>query len=193
MESFYEGCGYIATFLGTLLEGELSLITSMLGAKMGYYNVGIAMGFAFAGAWVADWFKFLIGKTKGKALLEKKPKILLKVDKATTWFESHPYLILTFYKFFLGTTTVILLLAGLKNVSYLRFAIHSGISVLLWVLVIGGLGYHCADLLIKNIELFSMHKLKVLSALALLIFIYWFFVKRSFRSYSMNASRIESD
>ena len=117
MESLYESCGYIATFLGTLLEGELSLITSMVGAKMGYYNLTLAMIFAFAGAWVADWFKYLVGKTKGKAILEKKPKIQAKIDRATVWFERNPYLVLTFYKFLFGTTTVILLLAGLKNVS----------------------------------------------------------------------------
>ncbi len=178
MEELYETCGYVATFLGTLLEGEISLTTSMLGAKMGHYNVWVAMIVAFAGAWIADWFKYLIGKTQGATLLERKPKIKDKVDRATVWFEKHPYLILTFYKFLFGTTTVILVLAGIKKISYARFALHTGISVALWVGVLGGAAYHCSELLLRNFEFLSDHKLVIIGALSLLAASYWYFVKR---------------
>ena len=183
MDELYETCGYVATFLGTLLEGEISLTTSMLGAKMGHYNVWGAMIAAFAGAWVADWFKYLIGKTKGATLLDRKPKIKSKVDRATIWFERHPYLILTFYKFLFETTTVILLLAGIKKVSYLRFAIHTGLSVALWVAALGGLAYHCSELLLQNFEFISKHKYEIIALLSLLAAGYWFFIKRPKEKY----------
>jgi len=185
MEEFYQSCGYIATFMGTLLEGEFSLITSMIGAKVGYYNTWIAMMAAFLGAWVADWFKYLVGKTKGKDILTKKPKIKSKIDKATVWFEKYPYLILTFYKFMLGTTTVILLLSGIKNVSYWRFALHSAISVLLWVAVIGGLALHCSEVILDQFDTIKDYGLIIVGSGIVLALGYWYFIKRPRDQYCM--------
>lgn len=182
-ETFLESCGYLATFLGTLLEGELSLITSVISAKAGFFNFYIAMIFAFFGAWIADWFKFIVGKKKGRQLLLKKPKLEQRVNKYTQWFEKHPYLILSFYKFFLGFTTVFLIISGIKDISYTRFAIHSGISVALWVLVLGGFGYHCAELVISNLEWVSSNISTVIIVLAAISFLSWFFIKRPYKKY----------
>lgn len=180
LESLFESCGYLATFLGTLLEGEFSLITSVLGSKMGYYNFMPAMIAAFAGAWVADWFKFIVGNTKGQKLLNKRPKMLEKFNRVTSWFEKHPYILLTFYKFFFGFTTIILLVAGMRGVSYWRFAIHTGISIILWIGVIGGLAFHCSEVLTKNLMFLTDHKLEFLAGVSITIFLYWFFFKRPY-------------
>lgn len=184
-ESFLESCGYLATFLGTLLEGELSLITSVVSAKAGFFNFYVAMIAAFFGAWIADWFKFIVGKKKGRELLHKKPKLEKRVNTYTEWFEKHPYLIISFYKFFLGFTTVFLIISGIKNISYTRFAIHSGISVALWVLVLGGLSYHCADLVISNLEWVSANLTTIILVLAGIAFASWLFIKRPYRKYCL--------
>lgn len=173
-----ESCGYLATFMGTLLEGEISLLTSVVGAQSGYYNFYGAMLAAFGGAYIADWFKFLIAKNKGQLLLEKKPSLKGKLDANTAWFEKHPFLILTFYKFFLGFTTVVLLMAGLKNISYTRYAIHSAISIALWVAVLGGLGYHCADAMISNIQWVSDNVSSFIAILVATALSVWLFKRR---------------
>lgn len=184
-ETFLESCGYVATFLGTLLEGEISLVTSVVAAKAGHFNFNIALFAAFWGAWIADWFKFLIGKKKGIELLHRKPKLEQKVAKHTEWFEKHPYLILSFYKFFIGFTTVFLILSGIKNISYARFALHSGISVALWVLVIGGLSFHCTEALLLNLEWIGQNTTTILIGLGILAFIVWFFIKRPYLKYCL--------
>lgn len=184
-EGFLESCAYVATFLGTLLEGELSLITSVVTAKAGFFNFYISMITAFFGAWIADWFKFIVGKKKGRQLLHKKPKLEKRVSKYTEWFEKHPYLILSFYKFFLGFTTVFLIISRIKNISYTRFAIHSGISVALWLLVLGGLSYHCADLVLSNLEWVSANITKIILILAGIAFISRLFIKRPYRKYCL--------
>ena len=181
IDSFAITCGYVATFMGTMLEGEISLLTSVLGAQMGYFNFYGAMAAGFAGAWVADWFKYVVGKTKGQKILYKKPKLQAKVDKYSQWFDKYPFLILTIYKFLFGFTTVLLIMAGLKNISYARFALHSAISVGLWTVVLGGLGYFYANAMVRNIQFVSMHSLEVIGVLALIAAGYWFFVKRPYR------------
>jgi len=183
--NLFESCGYIATFVGTLLEGEISLLTSVLGAKIGYYNYWVAMALGFLGAWTADWFKYLVARKKGQSLLAKKPKLQEKFDRASIWFDKKPYTILTIYKMLYGTTTLILIMAGLKNISYARFAIHSGISVGIWTALLGGVGYFCAEAMIRNLEFVSAHKLETLGVLSTIALLYWLIVKRPYLKYCL--------
>ena len=139
IESLYAGCGLLATFLGTFLEGEVMFLTSILSAKMGLFNYYWALLAAFFGAYTQAWVKFLIAKKQGTKLLNNKPKLKEKLDKASVWFDKRPFAILSIYKFLYGMTTVILLMAGLRNISYLKFGIHTAIAVGLWVIVLGGI------------------------------------------------------
>jgi len=177
-DTFIEGCGLLATFIGTLLEGEISMLTSVIGAKAGYYNFYLAMLAGFAGASVADWFKFIIGKTKGQQLLKNKPELEKKINKLTSWFDKYPIFVLTFYKLFFGVTTVIILIAGIKGISYAKFAFFSTISIILWVALLSSIGYFFAEEMIMKIEYLSEHKLKIIIILFSIAFLYWFFYKR---------------
>lgn len=38
MNELFETCGYIASFLGTFIEGEILLLTSVMSSKLGYFN-----------------------------------------------------------------------------------------------------------------------------------------------------------
>ena len=185
-EALFQKCGYLAAFLGTLLEGEVSLITTVIAAKMGYFNYYIAMLFAFAGAWIADFFKYFIGKTKGRELLVKKPKLQKRFDKYTKKFEKHPLLLLSFYKFFFGATTIILIMAGIKNIPIWKFILHSIIAVLLWVVTLGSLGYFCADILLSHINWAAENKLTIIGTLVSFILLYWIIVKRPYLKYCLS-------
>jgi len=181
INSLFECCGLLATFLGALLEGEISMLTSIIGARSGYYNIYVAMILGFLGAWVADWFKFLVGKTKGQQLLKNKPKLQAKFDKMSVWFDAYPFLVLTFYKLFIGMTTIILLMAGVKGISVIRFAIHSALIVSLWVALLSGFGYYFAETMIMKFDQISMHKLEIVISLFLVAFLYWIFIKRPYQ------------
>ena len=183
MENFFETCGYLATFMGTLLEGEISLLTAALSAKLGLFNYPGAMAAGFLGAYVADWFKFFVSKKQGNKLLNKKTKLKERINRSTKWFDKNPLLILIFYKFLFGFTTIILLMSGLKDISYIRFSLLSAISIGLWVLVLGGFGYYCAEAMITKINYIGMHKFKFIGALVLIALAYWFFVKRPKNKY----------
>ncbi len=180
-ESFLESCGYFATFFGVMMEGEVSLVTSVVGAQSGYYNFWIAMFFAWLGAWVADWFKFLVARTKGQQLLAKRPSLNKKVDKASTWYNKYPELILIFYKLFFGFTTILLVVTGLKKVSYIKFAILSAISVAIWTALLGGIAYHCSDLLLENLKWASDNILLFMAFLIIVIVLLWLVAKKPFQ------------
>lgn len=176
-----ESCGYLATFVGVMMEGEVSLVSSVIGAKSGYYNFWIALFLAWLGAYVADWFKFLVARKKGVELLNKKPKLQAKLDKVAGWYDKNPELVLLVYKLFFGLTTLILIMSGLRKVSYLKFAIYSAISVGIWTSVLASFAFHCADALLNNIKWASANILPFLGILFTISFLIWFFIKRPYR------------
>jgi len=191
IDQLFEGCGLVATFVGTLLEGEISMITSVIGARMGYYSFILALVFGFAGSWVSDWFKYFVGRSQGSKLLDKKPALQTKFNKASGWFDKHPLFVLTFYKLFFGMTTVILIMAGLKGISYTRFAFHSAISVAMWVGILGGFGYFYGEQMITNIEFVANYKLQILGSLTTIAFLYWLTIKRPYMQYCLTCAKGE--
>ncbi|MDA8693188.1 VTT domain-containing protein [Saprospiraceae bacterium] len=183
MNELFESCGYIASFLGTLIEGEFMLLASVMSAKLGYFNYFGGMIAAFFGAFVKDSIKFLLVKKYGTKLLTKKPKLQAKLDSTSTWFEKHPYLYITFYREMYGFGTPILMLSALKNIPYARFAFHSAISIFLWVAIIGGIGYFCAETLIENLNFLKDNSTKFIGGLVVVGLLYWFFFKRPHEKY----------
>lgn len=90
---------------------------------------------------------------------------------------------MTFYRVMYGFGTPILMLSGLKDIPYGRFAIHSAIGVLIWVALIGGLGYFCAEIMVENLNFLKEHAFEVIGVLAVTGLLYWFFVKRPHEKY----------
>ena len=178
LEGLYETCGYLASFLGTLIEGEVLLLTSVISAKLGYFNFYGGLIAAFFGAFLRDTIQFLLVKKQGQKLLTKNVKLKTKLDNMSGWFNKSPLLYLTIYRFIYGFSTAIIMLSSLKNMSYTKFALHSAIGIGLWVLVWGGLGYFCADVMIEQLNFLSEHSLEVIAALSIIGLLYWFFVKR---------------
>jgi len=179
LQGLYETCGYLASFLGTFIEGEILLLTSVISAKLGYFNFFGGLVAAFFGAFLRDTIQFLLVKKQGKKLLAKKPDFQSKLDNASGWFNKKPLLYLTIYRLMYGFSTVIIMLSGLKeNINYSKFAMHSAIGIGLWVTIVGGLGYFCANLMIEQLNFLSDHSLEVVGVLAIVGLAYWFFVKR---------------
>lgn len=178
LENLYETCGYIASFFGTLIEGEVLLLTSVISAKMGYFNFFGGMVAAFFGAFLRDTVLFLIVKKQGRKLLAKKEKLQAKLEKASGWFNKNPLFYLTIYRLMYGFSTVIIMMSGLKgDISYAKFALHSAIGIGLWVAVFGGLGYFFADVMIRQLNFMSDHSLEIMAILSVLGLAYWYFFK----------------
>ncbi len=178
LENLYESCGILATFLGTLVEGEVLLLTSILSAKLGMFSYTWTLVAGFLGAYMQAWTKFIIAKKHGVKLLNKKPSLQAKLDKASVWFDKRPYTILSIYKLFYGMTTIIILMAGLRDMSYWRFGLHLAIAIGLWVAILGGFGYYCAEALIDNIKSLSDYKWHVIGSLGVIGLLVWYFKHR---------------
>ena len=179
MEQLYESCGYLASFLGTLIEGEVFLLTSVISAKLGYFNFWGGMIAAFIGAFLRDMIQFILIKQQGVKLLRNKPKLQKKLDDASSWFDKKPTFYLVIYRLIYGLGTPIIMLAGLKeNIDYKKFAFFSTIAIGIWITLVGGIGYFCAEVMIEQLNFISEHSTQVIAVLVVLGIAYWYFVKR---------------
>ena len=178
MEQIFQSCGVLSSFLATFIEGEMLFLTAIISAKMGYFNFFWGLGAAFLGAYTRDFILFFIAKKKGAQLLNKKPKLKTKIDNASERFEKKPFFYLTIYRLTYTFNSVIVILSGVKNVSFVRFAIPIALSVRIWVALIGSFGYFCAEFMIEKLNLISENKFVIIGSLAVLGLAYWFFFKR---------------
>jgi len=178
MGQLFETCGVLASFLATFIEGEMLFVTAMISAKLGYFSFAWGVVAAFFGAFSRDFMLFFLARKKGSKILERKPSLKNKIEKASMWFGKHPFFYMTIYRLTYSFSTVIVILSGLKNVSFLRFTIHSLISVALWTAILGMLGYYCAEFVIEKLNFISDNKFIIISVLAVAGIAYWFFFKR---------------
>ena len=150
------------------------LLTSVMSAKLGFFNYFWGLVVAFFGAYTKAWIKFVIARKQGVKLLNKKPALQERVDKASIWFDKRPFAILSVYKFLYGMATIIVLMAGLRKMSYLRFGIHSAIAIAIWVSVVGGFGYFCAEIMMDNIAAVADYKWYIIGTMFTIGVIVWF-------------------
>jgi len=175
MIEFLQTWSYVASYLGTLIEGEILLLTAIITAKLGYMNFYGAMIAAFFGAYTRDWLTFLLARKSGRKIVAKKPSLKRKIEKVNGMMEKNPLLILTIYRFMYGFVTIIVLMVGMSDISMRKFGVFSALSNLLWVTMLGGLGFFFAETMIELISQYKGFVIGILTAIGLL---YWFFIKR---------------
>jgi len=191
MAEYFESCGLLATFIATLMEGEVFFITAIISSKLGAFSTKGALIVGFLGSYTQGWFKYYIAKNHGRKLLKKREKLNSKIEKYSVWFSKHPILYLTIYKFLFGLTTVILFLSGLKNIGYLKFAIFSAISSLMWVAVLGSAAYYYADTVLNAFEFLGMYKHHIIGVL-IVVGIIVFYVRHRINLHCCVQAVIES-
>jgi membrane protein DedA with SNARE-associated domain len=72
---FIQSYGYLAVFLGTLLEGETILILAGYSVSRGYLSLGPVLLIALVGGTLADFFYFSIGRRYGLAATRRFPRL----------------------------------------------------------------------------------------------------------------------
>jgi membrane protein DedA with SNARE-associated domain len=139
--------GGVAVFIGALLEGETVVLLAAILVQQGLLDFKSVLPAAALGAFAGDQFFFHLGKHHGHRLLSKHPVWRRRVMRAVALLERRRKAVILFYRFFYGMRAVIPFLLGSGSCGTWFFTLLSGISAVVWAVILGAGGYWFGDLL----------------------------------------------
>lgn len=141
ISTFIASYGYLAVFVGTLLEGETILIAAGFVAHRGLLEWPLVVLVAILGATLGDLLAFLLGRWKGEALIERFPALARRKPRIHDLLERHDVIFILTVRFLYGFRIAGPLIMGSSRVPLLRFAVLNLAGATLWAVLISGAGY----------------------------------------------------
>ncbi len=139
--AFIASYGYLAIFIGTLLEGETILIAAGFAAHRGLLSLPTVILVAIAGAILGDELAFLLGRWKGEALIARFPSLAKQKSRIHAFLERYDLLFILIVRFLYGLRIAGPVILGSSPVPLLRFTALNLIGAFMWAMLISGAGY----------------------------------------------------
>ncbi len=136
---------------------------------------------AFLGTLFGDQLYFDIGRTKGEALLAKRPGWKSKSAKVLSLLENHQVWLILGFRFLYGLRTVTPFLIGASRIAPARFLILNMIGASIWAVLIGTLGYlfgQTLELMIGEIVHYELLVFAVLAGVGAIVWSAHLFAKK---------------
>ena len=141
LESLVREYGYLFVFIGSLVEGETAVVLSGLAAHRGYLNLFGVIGVATVGATLGTQVWFHLGRSRGHALLEKRPQWRQGVERFEALLERWDVLIILAFRFLYGIRTVGAVAMGISPVSLVKFTVLNFVGAAIWAALVATGGY----------------------------------------------------
>ncbi len=134
-------CGYLALVAGAFLEGETVVVLGGFAAQRGYLLLGGVMLAVFLGAITGDWLFFYLGRAQRHFILEKNPAWKKRVDHINDLLVRHRDRLIIARRFFYGLRNLTAFVIGMSPVPIRKFLFLNIVSVMIWAVGYGVLGY----------------------------------------------------
>jgi membrane protein DedA with SNARE-associated domain/rhodanese-related sulfurtransferase len=125
------------------------LIAAGVLAGTGHMNPWVALGITVLAALAADWIWYVLGRRRGRRILDWLCRIALEpgscVRKTEDFFLKHGPHALVFAKFIPGLSTIAPPLAGIVGLGIPVFLLYDGIGAVIWAGSGLGIGYAFSD------------------------------------------------
>ncbi len=183
--------GYFILLLGSFVEGESVVLTAGFFAYKGYLSLPLIILIAFLGSTAADQLLFFLGRIYGPGLLERKPSLKPKAEKAFMLLKKYNVWFIMGFRFVYGIRTVSPFVIGASGIDVKRFAILNVIAAAIWSVLscCAGylLGYFFADDIDYAIEqAIKYQKITITIIILLIAGISTFFYFKRKRAQSQN-------
>ena len=136
-----ERYGYLATFVGTLIEGESLLILSGLAAHRGYLSLPLVIAVGAVGGALGDMAFFLVGRHYGTRLLARFPRYAPAAGRVHAMIERHSAITILVVRFLYGLRTAGPAIIGSTRMPFVKFALLNAVGALGWSACWAGAGY----------------------------------------------------
>jgi len=137
----WEPLGYLLSFAGIVVEGDVLWFIFAFLTGQGFYNLGLMLVTVFFGAVAGDTIFYWLGRKISK----KNHRFISWAEKVAKPFDSHLKNKLTrtlaISKFTYGGHKPILIRAGMLGIPYWHFFKKDVPAIIVWELTIGSIGY----------------------------------------------------
>lgn len=152
IEPFFLSYGILVLFFAVMLEnagiplpGETVLLVAGFYAHQGHFDLALVMAVAAAGAIVGDNFGYGIGRSVGRAFIDRWGRWLLlrpeRVAKIEGFFHRHGDKTILVARFLPGLRVFAALFAGMSRMRWPVFLMYNAMGAVLWSVTISLLGY----------------------------------------------------
>jgi membrane protein DedA with SNARE-associated domain len=145
--SMLQQYGYLALFVGAVLEGESVLVLAGFAAHQGYLHLPLVIFCAAAGGFLGDQIFFAVGRLFGQRLVRRYKALASKIDKVDDLISRYPSGLIIGVRFLYGLRTAGPVAIGMASISWLRFAALNLVGAVLWASIVGGIGYVFGDVI----------------------------------------------
>jgi membrane protein DedA with SNARE-associated domain len=154
LQEYIESWGYIAIFLGSLVEGESVILVAGFLAHEGYLSLPKIILVAFLGSLLADQTSYFVGRYYGNLLIARFPSLRSRFDKAFYFLRRYDNFFILSCRFIYGVRTLSPFVIGASGVGIFRFIILNFIAALIWSVLSCVIAYYFAYLVIDKFLLF---------------------------------------
>lgn len=172
MQDWVVRYGYLAIFLLMLAESACipfpSEVTMLVGGwyaaegSLDFFLVGV-MG--VLGNLVGSWVAYALGRTTGRALLDRYGRYVLirshDIDRAEVWWERHGEIATFVSRLLPVIRTFISLPAGMARMGFWRFSVYTFLGVIPWTFALTWLGVVVKDNWVSVLSYFDVPTLVI--------------------------------
>lgn len=160
--------GYLALFIGCLLEGETMLLLAGLAAHQGLMSFVPVVFWGCVAGTCGDQLLYWAGRRAGVRALPWLQRRGLAVERVTGLIERHPLLAIFAVRFLYGMRLAGPLLIGASRVAPLRFLLINLLGAFCWALVFASAGYWAGQVLESWLGDLKPYRLPILIGVVLL-------------------------
>ncbi len=150
---FIKDWGYVAVFLGALVEGESIILTASALAYAGFLNIYIVAVVAFFSTIFAEQTCYLIGRHYGPGLFDRFPRLKPAANKAFSILKRIDVWFILTCRFIYGIRTVSPLVIGAAQVPIKKFIPLNILAAAIWASISCAGGYYLGEVIISNADI----------------------------------------
>jgi membrane protein DedA with SNARE-associated domain len=149
---FVKNWGYLAVFLGALVEGESIILTASSLAFFGYLDIYKVATIAFFATVFADQSLYHVGRHYGVSFFDKYPRFKPASDRAFKLLHRFDIWFILSFRFIYGIRTISPVVIGASGVAIKRYTVLNLIAALIWTVVSCWGGYSLGEAMMKILE-----------------------------------------
>ena len=175
MDGVMAHLGYVAVFVGTVVEGESILVLGGVAAAYGYLSFPVVVAIAVLGGFLGDQLFFFVGRRYGDRVLARFPAVSAKAPRVQALLRRWDILVVILIRFLYGLRIAGPIVIGSCGIAPWRLALFNFIGALIWAPLVAGIGYLAGQALDNWVGRLRHVEILVLMV-AMLAAVAWWFV-----------------